>query len=215
MTTGSNYVQISRSNPTNITGSNELARINFNVLTTASGSHTLDFSSNANQTFVRVDGDDLTLVRNSGSYTANDVTSPSVPSNLTATDNSDQEIDLSWTASTDNVGVTRYIVERDNSVLDSNVTGTTYTDTSPTPNVTHSYQVRAVDAAGNQSSLSVAATASVTSIVGDFNLDGNVDVFDLSIFLSNWGTADEETDLNNDGTVNIFDFSMFLTNWGA
>jgi len=56
---------------------------------------------------------------------------------------------LTWTASTDNVGVTGYDVYANNA-LRTTVTGTSYTDTqSDTATVT--YFVRAHDAAGNQS----------------------------------------------------------------
>jgi subtilisin family serine protease len=50
---------------------------------------------------------------------------------------------------------------------------------------------------------------------GDINGDGVVNIFDLSILLSNWGTADPDADLNNDGTVNIFDLSILLSNWST
>ena len=43
---------------------------------------------------------------------APDTQSPTAPSNLSATAVSGTQINLSWTASTDNVGVTGYLVER-------------------------------------------------------------------------------------------------------
>jgi hypothetical protein len=51
--------------------------------------------------------------------------------------------------------------------------------------------------------------------VGDLNGDGQVNIFDLSILLSAWGTANATADLNHDGTVNIFDLSIFLSHWGT
>jgi hypothetical protein len=48
---------------------------------------------------------------------------------------------------------------------------------------------------------------------GDLNGDGVVNIFDLSILLSNWGATGGIADLNNDGTVNIFDLSILLSNW--
>src|SRR5262249_41223766 len=44
--------------------------------------------------------------------TAGDTTPPSNPSGLTATVMSSSQINIAWTASTDNVGVTGYLVER-------------------------------------------------------------------------------------------------------
>jgi hypothetical protein len=51
--------------------------------------------------------------------------------------------------------------------------------------------------------------------VGDLNHDGSVNIFDLSILLSHWGTADATSDINGDGAVNIFDLSIFLSHWGT
>ncbi len=57
---------------------------------------------------------------------------------------------------------------------------------------------------------------SASQFVGDFNNDGTVNIFDLSIFLNHWqqnGTGIAE-DLNNDGVVNVFDLSKLLSNYG-
>lgn len=50
-------------------------------------------------------------------------------------------------------------------------------------------------------------------IIGDLNTDQAVDVFDLSILLSQWGTSGPSADLNTDGTVNVYDLSIQLTHW--
>ena len=51
-------------------------------------------------------------------------------------------------------------------------------------------------------------------LTGDLNNDGTVNVFDLSILLSDWATGNATADINHDGTVNIFDLSTLLSNWG-
>lgn len=66
------------------------------------------------------------------------------------------QVDLSWNASTDNVGVTGYRVYRDGAVI-ANVAGTSYVDTSVVASTTYSYTVAAHDAAGNFSGQSAAA----------------------------------------------------------
>jgi uncharacterized repeat protein (TIGR01451 family) len=94
-----------------------------------------------------------------------DTQPPTDPTNLTATPVSQSRIDLSWTASTDTVGVTGYRVERCQGASCSNFgeiatpTGATYSDTGLTAGTTFRYRVRAADAAGNLSGYSNVATA--------------------------------------------------------
>ena len=80
-----------------------------------------------------------------------DATAPSVPSNLQATVVSTSRIDLSWTASTDNVGVAGYRVYRDGSLVASPA-GTTHSDTGLAAGTAYGYRVAAYDAAGNTAS---------------------------------------------------------------
>lgn len=53
-----------------------------------------------------------------------------------------------------------------------------------------------------------------SSLTGDANGDGVVNIVDLSALLSHWGTNYSATDFNNDLTVNIIDLSMLLSNYG-
>jgi chitodextrinase len=87
----------------------------------------------------------------------NDTTPPSPPANLSATAPSVSQVDLSWTASTDNVGVTGYDVLRDGTRI-TTVPTTGYSDTSVTSGSTYTYTVKARDAAGNLSAASNSAT---------------------------------------------------------
>ena len=95
-----------------------------------------------------------------------DATVPTVPTGVAATAVSASQIDVSWAASTDNVGVTEYRVERcegagcNNFVQVATTTGTTHTSTSLAAATSYSYRVAAVDAAGNMSAYSAVATAS-------------------------------------------------------
>jgi len=93
-----------------------------------------------------------------------DTTPPTVPTGLTGTAVSSSQIDLSWTASTDNVGVTGYNVYRAGTQVGTS-TSTTYQDTGLSASTTYSYTVAAFDAAGNTSaqSASASATTSATS----------------------------------------------------
>ncbi|MFJ6939852.1 discoidin domain-containing protein [Streptomyces sp. NPDC101132] len=87
-----------------------------------------------------------------------DTQAPTAPAALTLTEPAAGQIRLSWTASTDNTGVTGYEVFANNQ-LRTTVPGTatTYTDTQPT-SATVTYVVRARDAAGNRSPDSNAVT---------------------------------------------------------
>ncbi len=92
------------------------------------------------------------------SLTPTDTTAPSAPSGLTATAISPSQINLSWTASTDNVGVTGYNVYRGGTQVGT-ATGTTFQDNGLAQNTSYSYTVKAKDAANNLSAASNTATA--------------------------------------------------------
>jgi len=94
-----------------------------------------------------------------------DTQAPTTPTNLSATTQSSSQINLSWTASSDNVGVTGYRVERclgsscTNFVQIATPSTTSYNDTGLSANTTYRYQVRAADAAGNLSGYSGVTSA--------------------------------------------------------
>ena len=103
---------------------------------------------------------------------AQDTQPPTAPSNLTATSISSNQINLAWTASTDNVGVTGYRVERCSGAgctafaQIGTPTSTTFSDTGLTASTSYSYRVRATDAAGNLSAYSNTASATTTATTG-------------------------------------------------
>ncbi|PYR28967.1 MAG: hypothetical protein DMF98_01310, partial [Acidobacteria bacterium] len=90
---------------------------------------------------------------------AADTTAPSTPTGLLASAVSSSQINLSWAASTDNVGVTGYRVYRAGTLLATLGVVTTYQNTGLTPSTTYSYTVQALDAAGNASAQSASASA--------------------------------------------------------
>lgn len=90
-----------------------------------------------------------------------DSTPPTVPSDVTAVAQAGR-VDLSWTASTDDTGVTGYTVRRDDGAT-ATVTGTTYSDTTVTSGSTYQYTVEAFDANGNTSASSAVVSATVPS----------------------------------------------------
>jgi hypothetical protein len=94
-----------------------------------------------------------------------DTTPPSQPGTLSANAVSSGEVDLSWGAATDDVGVTGYRIERCQGVGCTTFTQiavsttTTFQDTSVSASTGYSYRVRATDGAGNTGPYSNAATA--------------------------------------------------------
>ena len=94
-----------------------------------------------------------------------DTTPPTNPSNLLATAAGTGGINLSWTASSDNVGVTNYLIERcqgPGCTLFAQVgtsSTTTFSDAGLLSSTSYSYRVRATDAAGNLSGYSNVSTA--------------------------------------------------------
>ncbi len=92
-----------------------------------------------------------------------DTTPPTTPGPLTATTVSSSQINLTWSASTDNVGVAGYNIYRNGTQI-ATVTTTTYSDTGLLPSTTYTYSVSAYDAAGNTSSMSASASATTTLV---------------------------------------------------
>ena len=98
---------------------------------------------------------------------APDSQSPTAPGSLGAAANGGTEVDLSWTASTDNVAVTGYHVERCATPGCSNFAeiatpsapATAFNDTTAVASTSYTYRLRANDAAGNLSAYSNTATA--------------------------------------------------------
>src|SRR5204862_543678 len=100
-----------------------------------------------------------------------DTTPPTTPIGLTAAVAGSSGANLSWSASTDNVGVTGYIVRR-NGVQVATPATTSFADTGLSAATTYSYTVAARDAAGNISpnstsvSITIADTTPPTTPIG-------------------------------------------------
>ena len=102
--------------------------------------------------------------------TGPDTSAPTTPSSLTATASGTSTVNLAWSASTDNVGVTGYRIERCQGATCTNYaqiatsTGTTFSNTGLTAATAYRYRVRANDAAGNLSGYSPVATLVVNNL---------------------------------------------------
>ena len=107
----------------------------------------------------------LVAFRAAGGGVATDTSAPTVPGSLAATAISGSQINLTWAASTDNVGVAGYQVFRDGLPLGT-ATQTSYSDAGLTASTTYTYAVAALDAAGNASARSATATATTPGAPG-------------------------------------------------
>jgi chitodextrinase len=113
--------------------------------------------SGSTQSFIL---DDVRLIAGD---TAPDTQAPSTPTNLAASNVTTTSLRLTWTASTDNVGVTAYQVYQGNTLLNDNVTTTSFDVTGLSCNTAYSFIVKAKDAAGNVSASSNALSVRTTT----------------------------------------------------
>jgi len=91
---------------------------------------------------------------------SSDTTAPTAPTSASGTAVAGPQVNLSWTGSSDNVGVATYRVIRDGFFI-ALTAGTSYTDTTMSAGHTHTYKIYAVDAAYNVSPASNNAVVNV------------------------------------------------------
>jgi fibronectin type 3 domain-containing protein len=94
---------------------------------------------------------------------APDTTPPSKPGAPKALVVGTSQVALNWTASNDNTGVKSYRVFRDGTLV-ATVPKTYFLDSGLAASSTHTYQVRAVDASGNESAFSTSTKPKTTSL---------------------------------------------------
>ena len=139
-----------------------------------------------------------------------DTTPPTAPANLTATAVSPSQVNLSWNASTDNVGVTGYTVYRNGSPIatTSGANTTSYSDTSVAAATTYTYTVDAIDGAGNHSPPS--GPVSVTTPSGTVHTLTLTPVADSYVDSSNpTATHGTSTQLRVDGSPQVNSYLRF------
>ena len=98
-----------------------------------------------------------------------DTSAPTTPNNLLATAASSSQINLSWTASSDNSAVTGYEIFRNGTLVGTSTTNS-YSDTGLVASTPYNYTVEAYDGAGNLSPQSAGASATTQAPVAWTNL---------------------------------------------
>jgi hypothetical protein len=126
-----------------------------------------------------------------------DTTPPSQPQNIKATAVSRTQVQLSWDASTDNVGVTGYDIYRNGTLQASIAPPAGYLDESVQPGTGYDYYVVAKDAAGNTSPPS--GTASVTTPTDATLFSDGFESGDMSQWTTSTG-INVQSQLVNDGS---------------
>lgn len=161
-----------------------------------------------------------------------DTEAPTIPTGLSGTAINKNRVDLTWNASTDNVGVSGYQIFRDGSPIDTTAS-TSYTDNTVIPSTQYSYTVLAFDAAGNNSAQSGAELVTTPAnaapswsavpdqnlIVGnaynlnlaDFTNDGDTDPLTYSIQLGTLPTGLSLTTSTVSGTPTTAGQSQAVT----
>lgn len=138
---------------------------------------------------------------------------PTTPTSFRATAAGLNDITLAWNASTDNVGVTGYRIQRNGTTI-TTTSALTFKDTGLTAGTGYTYTIVALDAAGNASTVATLSTSTVQRKVGDVDGDNVVGPLDLATLLNNWKTSIASCDFDGSGEVGIVDLSMLLTNYG-
>jgi chitodextrinase len=100
-------------------------------------------------------------------YLANgsvETTAPTTPTSPSATNAGVTAIDLSWTASTDNVGVAGYLIYRGGVLVKTTEgTGTTFDDVGLSAGTNYTYKIAAFDGAGNTSAQTSSVNATTSA----------------------------------------------------
>lgn len=132
-----------------------------------------------------------------------DTTPPTTPGNFAAVTASSTQIDLSWDASTDDTGVTDYLVEscEGAACADFLQIGTSngalvYYSAGLTPNTLYRYRVRAVDAADNRSAYS-SIEEDTTNASGVLSFAAQTG----TMAVGEWKPLDTENDLWDPGVM--------------
>lgn len=106
-----------------------------------------------------------------------DTQAPSAPSGLASSNITSSSFTLTWTASTDNVGVASYEVFRNGTSVGTSTT-TSKSVTGLTASTTYSMTVKAKDAAGNVSAASSALNVTTTSGTTTYDYRADFDTYD-------------------------------------
>jgi len=142
-----------------------------------------------------------------GIYTSNDNQAPTVPTNVSLSNITTATIAVSWTASTDNVAVTKYEIYA-NGNLNGETSNTNYTATGLNSNTSYAITVLAKDIANNQSEQSTAVNGTTLTDTTPPSVPNNLSISNETGtgFKVNWSASTDDTAVTSyeifvDGTL--------------
>ncbi len=129
-----------------------------------------------------------------GIYTSSDTEAPTTPTNVVASNQATTSMTLTWTASTDNVGVTGYNVYVNN-VLTSQTANTTISVTNLVPNTSYAFTIEAKDLINNKSTKSTVVNATTLQDSQAPTVPTNIVASNISgtTFKVTWTTSTDDT----------------------
>lgn len=123
--------------------------------------------------------------------------------------NSGTQVNLSWTASTENK-LGGYYVYKNGAQVANITNATTYNATGLTVNTAYNFYVVAYDIYNNISAASNTSNI-ITYLPADINQDGHVDLLDLNMLASRYNSCGGNlgrADINNDGCIDLLDLGL-------
>jgi hypothetical protein len=142
-------------------------------------------------------------------FTLVDMQKPTAPNGLSASNITTSSFNLSWTASTDNVGVTGYQVFKDGTLLGTTA-ATNYSVSGLSSSTTYAMTVKAYDAANNVSDASTAYNVTTASTLRDPENPANTVLgLDYNQYNGTWDVLPNFDALTPavTGTISTFDIS--------
>ncbi|MFY0604106.1 MAG: endonuclease [Flavobacteriaceae bacterium] len=143
-----------------------------------------------------------------GIYTTTDTEAPTVPTNVSVSNETTFSLDVSWTASTDNVAVTSYDIYVDGNIYTA-VSSTSTTLTGLDSNTTYAIRVSAKDVANNASAQSTSVNGTTLEDTQPPTAPTNVTVSNETdtTFMITWTASTDNTavtgyDIYLDGNLN-------------
>ncbi len=118
-----------------------------------------------------------------------DTEAPSIPTNVVGSNIGDNNLNLSWNGSTDNVGITGYNVYQDGTFLVA-TSETNYEVSGLTPGTSYMFTINAYDASGNMSGLSDPVNITTQDIVRTYcSSTGNTVTYEFIDFVGFGGIS--------------------------